>query len=112
MDREEQLAKEYANSNFENVAYHYTDDKRLTDFDKVKKSFKAGYTAAKIEWNKVEDKLPDTDRRVLVWLEDTKVPHWSGYRIGAYLNESWYLDGGRASHEIVTQWYDFPDVEI
>ena len=41
MDREEQLAKEYANSNFENVAYHYTDDKRLTDFDKVKKSFKA-----------------------------------------------------------------------
>ena len=34
------------------------------------------------------------------------------YRIGAYLNENWYLDGGRASHEIVTQWYDFPDAEI
>ena len=78
----------------------------------TKQDFRAGYTAAKIEWNKVEDKLPDTDRRVLVWLEDTKVPHWSGYRIGAYLNENWYLDGGRASHEIVTQWYDFPDVEI
>ena len=88
MKTEEKLAKDYANSNFENVAYHYTDDKRLTDFDKVKKSFKAGYTAAKIEWNKVEDKLPDTDRRVLD------------------------LDGGRASHEIVTQWYDFPDAEI
>ena len=28
------------------------------------------------------------------------------------LNENWYLDGGRASHEIVTQWYDFPDAEI
>jgi len=25
---------------------------------------------------------------------------------------SMYLDGGRASHEIVTQWYDFPDAEI
>ena len=28
------------------------------------------------------------------------------------LYENWYLDGGRASHEIVTQWYDFPDAEI
>ena len=36
---------------------------------------------------------------------------WSGYRLGAYLNENWYLDGGRTYHEIVTQWYDFPDVE-
>ena len=39
MKTEEKLAKDYANSNFENVAYHYTDDKRLTDFDKVKKIF-------------------------------------------------------------------------
>lgn len=31
--------------------------------------------------------------------------------LGRYY-ENWYLDGGRASHEIVTQWYDFPDAEI
>ena len=112
MKTEEKLAKDYANSNFENVTYHYTDDKRLTDFDKVKKSFRAGYTAAKIEWNKVEDKLPDTDRKVLVFCENKENHLWSGYRLGAYINDQWYFQGGRDSNEIVQQWYDFPDAEI
>lgn len=108
MDREEYL-EEYLNSLY---GSYLTEEMYSPDVYQTQQDFIAGYTSAKIEWNKVEDKLPNTDRRVLVWLEDTKVPHWSGYRIGAYLNENWYLDGGRASHEIVTQWYDFPDVEI
>lgn len=78
----------------------------------TKQDFRAGYTAAKIEWNKIEDKLPDTDRRVLVFCENKENHLWSGYRLGAYINDQWYFQGGRASHEIVTQWYDFPDAEI
>ena len=82
------------------------------DIYQTKQDFRAGYTAAKIEWNKVEDKLPYTDRRVLVFCENKENHLWSGYRLGAYINDQWYFQGGRASHEIVTQWYDFPDVEI
>ena len=82
------------------------------DIYQTKQDFRAGYTAAKIEWNKVEDKLPDTDRKVLVFCENKENHLWSSYRLGAYINDQWYFQGGRASHEIVTQWYDFPDVEI
>ena len=81
------------------------------DIYQTKQDSRAGYTAAKIEWNKVEDKLPDTDRKVLVFCENKENHLWSSYRLGAYINDQWYFQGGRASHEIVTQWYDFPDVE-
>ena len=82
------------------------------DIYQTKQDFRAGYTAARIEWNKVEDKLPDTDRRVLVFCENKENHLWSGYRLGAYINDQWYFQGGRDSDETVTQWYDFPDAEI
>ena len=82
------------------------------DIYQTKQDFRAGYTAAKIEWNKVEDKLPNTDRKVLVFCENKENHLWSGYRLGAYINDQWYFQGGRDSDEIVQQWYDFPDAEI
>ena len=82
------------------------------DIYQTKQDFRAGHAAAKIEWNKVEDKLPDTDRKVLVFCENKENHLWSGYRIGAYINDQWYFQGGRDSDEIVQQWYDFPDAEI
>ena len=42
-ESEENLATEYANINFQHCTYHYTDDKRLTDFDAIKKAYLAGY---------------------------------------------------------------------
>ena len=59
-------------------------------------------------WNKIEDKLPDNDRTVLVWVNNTENSQWSGYKLGAYVNEKWYCDGGRKSHEIVTHWSNIP----
>ena len=82
------------------------------DIYQTKQDFRAGYNVAKIQWNKVEDKLPDTDRRVLVFCENKENHLWSGYRLGAYINDQWYFQGGRDSDETVTQWYDFPDAEI
>ena len=82
------------------------------DIYQTKQDFRAGYTAAKIEWNKVEDKLPNTDRKVLVFCENKENHLRSGYRLGAYINDQWYFQGGGDSNEIVTQWYDFPDAEI
>ena len=35
-------------------------------------------------WYKTEDKLPDNDREVLVYVRDLKNPHWSGNKLGAY----------------------------
>ena len=84
----------------------------VPDIYQTKQDFKAGHTAARIEWNKVEDKLPDTDRKVLVFCENKENHLWSGYRLGAYINDQWYFQGGIDSDEIVTQWYDFPDAEI
>ena len=42
----EQLAKDYANRNFESTTYHYTDDKRLTDFEKIREAYIEGYEKA------------------------------------------------------------------
>ena len=64
--------------------------------------FKKGYYKCLVEWDDMGS-----------FKETNKENHlWSGYRLGAYINDQWYFQGGRASHEIVTQWYDFPDVEI
>ena len=82
------------------------------DIYQTKQDFKAGYAVARIEWNKVEYKLPDTDRKVLVFCENKENHLWSGYRLGAHINDQWYFQGGRDSDETVTQWYDFPDAEI
>ena len=108
MDREEYL-EEYLNSLY---GSYVTEEMYSPDVYQTQQDFRAGYAAAKIEWNKIEDKLPDTDRKVLVFCENKENRLWSGYKLGAYLNDQWYFQGGRDSDETVTQWYDFPDVEI
>jgi len=107
MKDKEQSALEYANSNFELCHYTYTDDKRLTDFDKIKEAWLAGYETAVTKWNNVDECVPDSDRKVLCYINNTETPEWSGYRIGAYLG-SWYCEGGRKSYEIVEKWTEIP----
>lgn len=58
--------------------------------------------------NLTEEQLPKHDGTVLVWINDTENPQWSGYKLGSYLNEKWYCNGGRKSHEIVTDWCNIP----
>ena len=60
------------------------------------------------KWISIDKQLPDNDRTVLVWINDTENPQWSGYKLGSYLNEKWYCKGGRKSHEIVTDWCQIP----
>ena len=108
MDREEYL-EEYLNSLY---GSYVTEEMYSPDVYQTQQDFRAGHAAAKIEWNKIEDKLPDTDRKVLVFCENKENRLWSGYKLGAYLNDQWYFQGGRDSDETVTQWYDFPDAEI
>jgi hypothetical protein len=95
MKTKEQLAKEYRKTTPNQM---YGDEL----------GFLAGFTAAKPKWINVEEQLPDNDRTVLVWINNTENPQWSGYKLGAYLNEKWYCDGGRESHEIVTGWCQIP----
>lgn len=73
-----------------------------------KKDFLAGYKAAVSRWINVEDKLPENDRTVVVYVNNTENPQWSGLKLGVYLNEKWYCNGGRKSHEIVTRWTEIP----
>ena len=110
MTKEQQL-EEYIDHLYGDIEEH---NKPLyaPDIHQSKKDFLTGYEAATPKWISVDEQLPDTNRRVLVLLEDTRLPQLSSYRIGAYINENWYLDGGIAYHEIVKQWFDFPDVEI
>lgn len=61
-----------------------------------------------LKWINVDTELPKDDRTVLVWINDTENPQWSGYKLGSYLNEKWYCKGGRKSHEIVTDWCQIP----
>lgn len=56
----------------------------------------------------VNDKLPDNDRTVLVWINDTENPQWSNYGLCSYIGGKWYCNGGRESHEIVTDWCQIP----
>jgi len=60
------------------------------------------------KWNLVGEELPEDDRTVVCYIDNKKEPHWSGVRLGSYLNNNWYLQGGRASHEIVSRWIDIP----
>lgn len=50
-------SSEYANSNFQHCTYHYTDDKRLTDYDSIKDAFKAGVEFAQ-QWITVDEEKP------------------------------------------------------
>ena len=51
----EAKSKEYANSKL-----RYTDDKRLTDFDKLKSAFESGVEFAQ-RWIHVEEELPKSN---------------------------------------------------
>ncbi len=62
----------------------------------------------KSKWNNVEDKLPKNDRLVVCYIENTKVPMWSGLKLGSYIGSTWYCKEGRESHEIVTKWCKIP----
>jgi hypothetical protein len=64
--RKEQLASKHANNSFEHCHYTYTDDKRLTDFDKCKPSFLAGWEAGQPKWVNVEEQTPDFNIPVLI----------------------------------------------
>ena len=73
------------------------------------RGFVAGHKVA-TKWKKAEDyfELPDNDRTVLVWINNTQNPQWSTYGLGSYIDDNWYLRGGRASHEIVEKWIEIP----
>jgi hypothetical protein len=60
------------------------------------------------KWISVEEQLPKDDKTVLVWINDTETPQWSNYGLCSYINEKWYCQGGRKSHEIVTDWSEIP----
>ena len=105
MEQKKILAKAYANENFESCSYHYAEDKRLTDYDKIKEAFVAGFNSGKkLKWNKVNKKLPTSDHECLCWVENKNMPLWSSFEIGSYQNSNWYLQEGRGLHEIVTHW--------
>ena len=91
----EQLAEQYADE--QNSAY-------TNDYY----GFLAGLEKGQPKWININTELPDDDRTVLVWINDTENPQWSGYKLGSYLNEKWYCKGGRKSHEIVTDWCQIP----
>lgn len=73
-----------------------------------KKDFLAGFEAAQPKWISVDDQLPNDDRAVLVWVNNTENPQWSTYTLGSYIEDKWYLKGGRKNHEIVTDWCEIP----
>jgi hypothetical protein len=95
METKEQLAEEYAQE--QNSAY-------TNDYY----GFLAGFTAAEVKWISVEKQLPEDDKTVLVWVDNTQNPQWSSYGLGSYINRNWYLKGGREIHEIVTDWCQIP----
>ena len=90
----EKLAEQYAEEN--NSAY-------TNDYY----GFLAGYEAA-TKWKKVEEELPNNDRTVLVWINNAQNPQWSTYGLGSYIDDNWYIRGGRETHEIVEKWIEIP----
>lgn len=60
-------------------------------------------------WHLVENKTPDTDREVLVWVNNLENPEWSRNKLGAYINSKWYCRNGRENHEIVERWAEIPE---
>lgn len=60
-------------------------------------------------WINVEDKLPNDDREVLIYVRNLSEPHWSDNKIGAYINNRWYARSGLNSEEVVAKWLDIPE---
>lgn len=68
-------------------------------------NFIAGFNAGKkLRWNDVNEKLPKSDYHCLVYVENKEKPQWSGFQLGCYQGNNWYLQNGRKIHEIVTKW--------
>lgn len=99
MNSKEQLAEQYADE--QNSAY-------TNDYYGFLAGYEEGFAQGQPKWIDINTELPDNDRTVLVWINDTENPQWSGYKLGSYLNEKWYCKGGRKSHEIVTDWCQIP----
>lgn len=96
----------------EELAEQYCNREGLSwENEYAKESFLAGFDAAQLKWISVEEELPDNDRAVLVWVNNLETPRWSGYKLGSYIDSKWYCDGGRKSHEVVTQWFSFPTIK-
>ena len=110
----EQLAKDYANRNFESTTYHYTDDKRLTDFEKIKKTYIEGYEKAETKWISVEEQTPEDGKAVLVKTKDYRRPQYdvTDVQIGYLENEVWYYnEGGEINSGLgwhLTHWMEIP----
>ena len=94
----EQLAEQYAEGKSSSSVFQ----------EAHKRDFLAGYEVGQPKWISVDEQLPDNERTVLVWINNTENPQWNNYRLGSYLNEKWYCVGGRKSHEIVTHWSSIP----
>jgi|SRR5690349_3872725 len=105
MKDKEQIIEDY-------LDYLYGEDKNdpmyAPDVAQSRLEFGRGFEVAKEmyspKWINVKDALPEDDRTVVVYINNLETPHWSGFKLGSYLNEKWYCDGGRESHEIVIKW--------
>ena len=93
----EQLAEQYAEGKSSSSVFQ----------EAHKRDFLVGYEAGQPKWIGAETP-PDDERTVLVWINNIENPQWDSYRLGSYLNEKWYCNGGRESHEIVTHWSSIP----
>lgn len=96
----EELASEYANRNFEHCHYTYTDDKRLTDFDKIKKAYTEGYEVAQPKWISAETH-PNDERNVIIKIFDYRRPKENITEVGL----------GYFDHE-EKEWYHTSDVLV
>ncbi len=65
----------------------------------------------KNNWIDIKDNLPNNDRQVLCYVNNLETPRWSGYNLGSYINEKWYLQNGIKCHEVVEMWFDFPQIK-
>lgn len=109
----EQLAEEYADIHMEK--FDLTNSTHLpyfhNDRHKIENAFEAGFDAAqKTNWT---TELPNDDTRVIAYIRNLEVPWWSCHKIGVYLNDKWYFDGGYdSSKEKVVEWLVIPQREV
>jgi hypothetical protein len=109
MKTKEQLVEDY-------IEYLYGEEKDeamyVPEVTQSRLDFSRGFEAAKEmyspKWISVEDKLPKNDRMVVVYADNLETPNWSCKKLGSYLNNKWYCDGGRENHEIVVKWLEIP----
>jgi hypothetical protein len=103
MKTKEELAKEYRKELVLNYdCYTYVAG------NECEKSYISGYEAGQPKWISVEERTPENDKTVLVWINNIENPQWSNYGLCSYINGKWYCKGGRESHEIVTDWCQTP----